>query len=508
MTNSTNDNQALGGRHHCAPHLRKYVLAAAILASSLGFIDGSVTSIAIPQIRESLGASFAQAQWVSNAYMLFLAAFMLVGGAAADRYGIKRTFGFGILFFIIASQLCALAWSAQSLIAFRALQGAAAAIMVPGSMALIVKNFPKTERANALGIWVAVSSMTTAFGPLLGGFLLAWGGNEIWRWIFIINLPLGGLALALLWSRVPSDVPKSKTPLDWQGSVLATLCLAALATGLTFLGERHDQGLAAYLLIGGLLLGVLAIWWEKRNAHPMVDLTLFQSKAFSGANIITFALWMGLGAVFFYLPTVLVIAWGMSEVYAGGALFPFALTIAFVSSFVGRYVDRYGPKPFLVIGALASALAYLIIGYGLLSTDYWFGIIPGIMVMGISLGFSASPISTAVMASAGEENTGAASGINNMVSRMASLFGVAGLGALLSYIYTKTISQSSMDVLVQEKMLEAGFGERLTGALYQVTIAELQASAMNGALATVCFTLVVISLGAAIVSWMTQEGPN
>lgn len=508
MTNSTLDNQTSNGRHHCAPHLRKYVLATAILASALGFIDGSVISIAIPQIRESLGASFAQAQWVSNAYMLFLAAFMLVGGAAADRYGIKRTFGFGILLFIIASQFCALAWSPQSLIVFRAVQGAAAAIMVPGSMALIGKNFPKENRAKALGVWVAASSMTTAFGPLLGGFLLSWGGDEIWRWIFIVNLPLGGLALVLLWWHVPSDAPKSKTPLDWQGSVLATLCLAALATGLTFLGERHDQGLATYLLIGGLVLAVLAIWWEKRNAHPMVDLTLFQSKAFSGANIITFALWMGLGAVFFYLPTVLVVAWGMSEAYAGGALFPFALVISIVSSFVGRYVDRYGPKPFLVAGAIASTLAYLIIGYGLLGTDYWFGIIPGIMMMGVSLGLSASPISSAVMASAGEENTGAASGINNMVARMANLFGVAGLGALLSFFYIRTIVESPLDALVKDKMLEAEFGERLTGALYQVATAQLQASAMNGALATVCFVLTAVSLGAAIVAWLSQEGSD
>ncbi|MFD0915087.1 MFS transporter [Pseudahrensia aquimaris] len=489
--------------HHCAPDKRKYVLITAILASALGFIDGSIVSIAIPQIRQSLDASFAQAQWVHNAYILFLAAFILVGGAAGDRFGIRRTFGFGIGLFIAASQLCAVAWSPESLIVFRMLQGMGAAIMVPGSMSIIARNFPREERGKALGIWVAASSITTSMGPLLGGLLLSQADGEIWRFIFAINLPLGGLALALLWWQVPNDAPRERKRLDLMGAVLVTLSLGAIAGGLTLYGEAGG-GLGSLVIFGtGLVLLVFALLWEWRTPHAMIDLALFTERTFWGGNVFTFLVWMGLGTLFFYLPMTVVVGWQMSEFYAGLMFLPFSAVIATLSPIVGRYVDKLGPRPFLIAGGIFSVIGYASMSRAVWVQDYWYGVLPSQFLIGISLGLAGSTVAVAVLSAVPDDKSGVASGINNMVARMSGLIGVAALGILVAAVYVASVMESGLPADIAAMVAQAGFGERLTGGLYQISTQTAQTLGMNAAVATLCATLSVLSFVGVVVAWFT-----
>ena len=490
---------------NCPPERRKYVLIAAILASAMGFIDGSVVAIAVPKIRDSLDASFVQVQWVTAGYYLFMAAPMLVAGAAGDRFGIRRTFGIGIGLFIVASLLCALAWSAETLIAFRCLQGLGASIMVPGSMAIISRNYPRDVRGAALGTWVAASSITTVCGPFVGGILLTEGSEEAWRLIFAINLPLGGLALLLVFLKVPRDEPRERVPMDMIGAVLAILAMGSLAFGLSLIGEpgQATNGIAAIVFGLAGMLGTI-LWWL-RTTHPMIDLDLFRSRAFAGANLMTFAVWVGLGAVLFYLPMVLVTGWSMNELEAAATLLPFGLTIAAMSRFTGKLADQYGVRLFLSAGPLVSALGYLWLAVGLWQQNYWLGIIPAIGLLGLSLGLLASPLSAAVMSAVDDDKAGQASGINNVVSRFSVLLAIAGLGALASATYASFVRKSGLDATVVDLMVSAGFGERLTGALYQVTTQQIQQDGMNHALAIMCLVVSGSCVFGGLVGWFTQD---
>lgn len=495
--------------HFCPPEQRKYVLIVAIMASAMGFVDSSIVAIAIPQMRVSLDASFSQAQWLTNAYILFLSALMLLGGAAGDRYGLRRAFAFGILLFVAASLLCAMAWSAESLIFFRALQGIGAAIMIPGSMAIISRNYPRAERGRALGIWVSASAMTTGLGPLIGGVVLSAGHAEIWRWIFAINLPFGLLALLILFARVPNDKPKAKVPLDLAGAVLVTLSLASLALGLTLLGEGKDEGLSGLafpLILAGLVMGAVAIWHELRVAHPMINLRLFSSRVFAGANLLTFLVWAGLGAQLFFLPMVLVTGWKLPEYYAGGLFLPFSLIIAATSPFAGRLVDRYGPRLPLTLGPALAAVGYIAMAAGLYMQSYWFGVLPAIMLQAFATGLSASPVSAAVMLAVEDDQSGAASGINNMIARMSNLIAIAGLGAVAAFVYAMVVRAQGLNEALTEAMIAAGFGERLTGALYQVGAEEAQRLGMTTGLAAMCLIIAAFCIIGACVGWKTQQG--
>lgn len=490
---------------NCPPEKRKFVLIAAILASAMGFIDGSVVAIAVPKLRDSLDASFVQVQWVTAGYFLFMAAPMLVAGAAGDRYGIKRVFGIGIGLFVFASLSCTIAWSAEALIFFRCLQGIGASIMVPGSMAIISRNYPREERGAALGTWVASSSITTVCGPLIGGILLSQGGVEAWRLIFAINLPLGGIALLLLWLKVPDDEPRERVPVDLVGAFLAIVGMGALALGLSLIGETREFWLGLIAILSGLAVLAFTMEWWLSARHPMIDLDLFRSKAFAGANLMTFAVWAGLGAVLFYLPMVLVIGWSMNELVAAGTLLPFGLTIASMSRFTGKLADRYGARMFLSVGPAVSACGYLWLALGLWQENYWLGIIPAVALLGVSLGLMASPLSAAVMSAVDDDKAGQASGINNVVARFSNLLGIAGLGALASTAYASFVRGSGLDPAVSNLMVQAGFGERLTGALYQVTTQQIQFEGMNHALAVTCIVATISCVVGGLVGWLTQE---
>jgi len=423
---------------YCPKKRRRFVLIAAILASAMGFIDGSVVSIAIPSIRESLDASLTDAQWINNAYMLALSALILVGGAAGDRYGLKKLFSIGILLFVIASIACSFATTPAMLIAARAAQGIGAAIMVPGSLAIISKTYPKEDRARAIGIWAASSALTTAVGPVLGGALLSIGNPELWRLIFAINLPVGAIALYLLVARVPADEPVSDRPLDRQGAVLATLALGLLAWALT--GPEGEEGLpdAGHMLVygaAGLTALAAFLWAQHRTRHAMMPLRLFSVGEFSAANAVTFLLYFALSAVLFYLPMALITGWDIPEAQVGLLFLPITVAVAAGSGLSGRLVERVGPAPLIGGGAALVALAYGALALGFSWESFWGHIFPSMCLMGIGMAMVVAPLSASVMGSAPNDDSGAASGINNAVSRIAGLVAVAAMGGVASAAY-------------------------------------------------------------------------
>lgn len=496
----------------CAPERRKYVLIVAILASALGFIDGTIVAIALPQMRASLGADFAGAQWISNSYMLMLTALILLGGALGDRLGLRRTFSFGIGLFTLASIACALATTTPWMIGFRAIQGIGAAIMVPGSMALIAKHFPREERGRALGIWVASSSITTSMGPLFGGMLLSYGGPEVWRWLFAVNLPVGLFVIALLRAKVPDDKPMhggGLASLDWTGAVLVTLALGALATGLTWLGERVGLTFSLAALGVGFAILLVALWWEWRmkagGGRPMVDLGLFAARPFWGANLFTFLLWSSIGASVFFLPMLVIVGWKLPESMAGSMFLAFSAMISITSFAVGRMTHKFGTRFFLTIGALIVAIGHLVVAYAAAVQSYYGVLLPGLAILGLGIGLSASPLSTAIVNTVDEDHQGEASGINNMVSRMAQLYAVAGLGALVAYVYRLIIEGSDLPNDVQLAMVEQGFGERLVGGLYQIATVEVQEVAMTHATVVLFLALAILAVLSSVVALLTQE---
>ncbi len=423
---------------YCPQRRRRLVLIAAILASAMGFIDGTVVSIAIPAIRSSLGASLTEAQWINNAYMLALSALILVGGAAGDKYGLRRLFSVGIALFVLASIACAVAPGPQFLIGARALQGIGAAIMVPGSLAIISKTYPQEERARAIGIWAASSALTTAIGPVLGGALLSTGQDEIWRLIFAINLPVGAIALYMLLARVPDDAPVSDVSLDRHGAVLATLSLGLIAWALT--GPEGEEGLAGagHILLYGLpgaLLFVVFLLWEQRADHPMMPLRLFAIGEFSAANAVTFLLYFSLSAVFFYLPMALITGWDLPEVQVSVLYLPITVAIAAGSNLMGRLINRTGPAPLIGGGCALVAVAYASLAFGFDWQNFWGHLLPSMCLMGIGMMMVVTPLSASVMGSAPSEDAGAASGINNAVSRVAGLVAVAAMGGVAAATY-------------------------------------------------------------------------
>ncbi|MEL6751385.1 MAG: MFS transporter, partial [Pseudomonadota bacterium] len=325
--------------------------------------------------------------------------------------------------------------------------------------------------------------------------------------------PLGALALWLLLAKVPADRGDTSHPLDYTGAVLTTAALVALALGLTLLGGA-GAGLDVYTTpLGGAwgvlalaaLLTAVALWVEHRKADPMIELSLFRSPAFAGANASTLLIYTALGATLFFLPMLLVVGWGLSEAYAGGIFLPFSLLIAGLSPLVGKYGDANGPRLPLTLGPLFTALGLFWMGWSAFGQNYWWGVVPAVLLMGTGMGITVSPLSTAVMQSVEDRQTGQASGINNMVARMANLVAIAGFGALVSVLFARFVEGSELPAELASLLVDAGFGERLTGALYQVAVVDVQAQAMNGAFAWTCFATAGLCIVAAAIGWLTQK---
>ena len=481
----------------CPQTQRKFVLVAAILASALGFIDGSILAIAMPALRVDLGASLAEAQWISNAYALTLSALILAGGAAGDRFGLRRAFVAGIALFIAASLACALAPTPVMLIIFRAIQGIGAAIMVPGSLAIIAKAYPKKERGRAIGIWAAASALTTALGPVLGGFVLTTFGNSIWRAIFAINLPLGLISIYLLLAKIPADRPTEKRSLDLGGAALATLAFGSLAYGLTAMNAEGGGMLSGPAIIAGAVLLFVFILYERWQREPMIDLSLFRIRAFAGANLATFFLYFALSANLFYLPMLLIAGWGLSEAEVGFIFLPLSVSIALLSGPIGQWSDRIGPRFPIASGSLVVAIAFA--GLAMMTHagihNFWTGAFPLMALMGLGMAQVVSPLSTAVMTSVEDKDTGAASGINNAVSRVGGLIAVAAMGSLAAIVYARMTNGAGVP----------GFGEPPASEL-AAPINAIRVAASDSAFAAVAVITTLLCLLSSVTAWFTVPG--
>lgn len=417
-----------GGR--CAERDRPWVLATTILASAMAFIDGSVITIALPVVQRDFGAGMGALQWVVNGYTLFLGALILVGGAAGDRFGRRRLFVLGTILFAAASLGCALAPGVPALIGARAAQGMGAALMVPQSLAIISAAFPRAERGRAIGTWAGASALTTALGPVVGGFLVDTLG---WRAAFWMNLPLSAMVVVLAWRYVPESRMPRDGPLDWAGGLLAVVAAAALTLGLTALGQPGGGIIAAGLVMLGIGATLAFLRVERTAELPLVPLELFASRMFWGANLLTLFLYGALTGVLFLLPFELIVRRGMSASAVGLVMLPLGLIIGIFARSAGSLSDRLGVRLMLAGGAALVALAAGWLSMALESL--WAGVVLPLVLLACGMALVVAPLTTAVMNAAPDARAGAASGINNAASRLAGLFSVALVGAVTALVY-------------------------------------------------------------------------
>jgi EmrB/QacA subfamily drug resistance transporter len=481
----------------CPVERRHVVLVAAILASSMGFIDGSVVALAMPAIRADIGGSLIDAQWITNAYMLFLSSLVLIGGASGDVFGVRNIFAGGVALFMAASLLCALSPDISTLIAIRALQGIGAAFMVPGSLAIIAKAYPADSRGAAIGTWAAFSSLTTAMGPVLGGVVLSLGPAAMWRAIFAINVPIGLVVLALLFFKVPLDRPGSGRRLDLPGAVLATLGLGLLSWGLTAFGvPTSEQQLPPLLwLASGAAAFAAFILWECFARAPMVKLALFRSPTFSGANLYTLVLFFAFNAVLFFLPMTVVSGWRIPEWKASLLFLPVSISIAAFSRLTGRAADRIGPRLFLTAGALLVAFAYAGLAMTMPLMRLWSVTLPLMVLAGFGMALLVSPLSSAVMNAVPDSDTGLASGVNNAVARAAGLIAIASLGAVAGLVFERMMGVSASATV--------SFGVS-PGVALGSAVETVRVGATNAAFAAVAMIASGACVLAALVAWFSQ----
>lgn len=417
-----------------------WVLAATIIASSMAFIDMSVVNVALPVLQRSIGASFAEAQWVVEAYVLLLSALTLLGGTMGDIYGRRLIFGIGILIFALASAACGLATTPAILILARVAQGIGGALMVPGSLALIAALIPQDRRGKAIGLWSACTGVMVAAAPALGGWLVH---ALSWRWVFLINLPLAVLALAILAARVPESRAGGGRGLDLPGATLATLGLGGLTFGLIEAGRHSFVSPPAGIpiLLGLVALG-LFIFVEARSDEPMIPLSLFRLPVFAGVQAYTFLLWAALQGALFFVPFRLMQVQGFGPLQAGTALLPFVIVVSVLSRWTGILVDRHGARLYLVAGALLTGAGFLLLMLPDATTGYLLGFLPGLLVMGTGMGFCAAPVTVVALNAAGPEHVGVSSAVNNMVARVGGLLAIAAFGLALAARFNHHLDQS------------------------------------------------------------------
>jgi EmrB/QacA subfamily drug resistance transporter len=450
-------------------HQQRLTLLAAIVGSSVATIDGTIINVALPAIERDLGGGLPAQQWVSNAYLLTLASLILIGGSLGDIYGERAVFALGVAGFGVFSVLCAVAPTIEVLIAARALQGAAGALLTPSSLAIIVAAFGPRERGAAIGSWTAWGGIAAVVGPLAGGMIV---DQVSWRWIFALNVPLVGATLALIFAAVPRTTRAAGRRVDVVGALLCVVGLAGLVFALI---EQPRYGWLSAAILVPLAAGVAAlvgfVSYERRAAQPMLELELFTRRNFSVGNLETLTMYAGLSILFFFLVIFLQQVAGYSALRSGLTTLPVTIVMFVLSRRFGMLADRFGPRFFMGGGPLIAAVGVLLLLRTGRETSFLTDLLPGLLVFSLGLSLTVAPLTAAVLADADEADAGIASAVNNAVARMAGLVGISVIGVVVASTLTgdsfaandESVRAFHMAVVVCAVLVAAGGAAGIVG---------------------------------------------
>jgi EmrB/QacA subfamily drug resistance transporter len=426
----------------CAVEEGPWILAVTILGSSMAFIDSTVVNVALPALQTSFGGTVVDIQWVIESYALFLGSLILAGGSMGDLFGRRRVFLVGVTIFAIASAGCGLAVSIRALVVARGIQGIGAALFVPASLSIISASFSAKERGRAIGTWSGFTAITTALGPILGGWLIE---HASWRWVFFINVPIAAVVIALSLRHLTESKGELQESVDWIGALMVTVGLAGVTYGFTESAKMRWSNAWVWgaLIVGGACL-VAFCYVEGHSRAPMVPPALFRSRDFTGANLLTLFLYAALGIFFFLFPLNLIQVQHYSATATGAAALPLILFMFSLSRWSGGLTARYGAKPPLIIGPMIAAAGFLIFALPSVGGNYWMTFFPGFVVLGLGMAVSVAPLTTVVMAAAGQNHAGTASGVNNAAARVAGLLAIAILGTVMVGAFSHRTNQNLM----------------------------------------------------------------
>jgi len=476
----------------------------------MAFIDSTVVNVAVPAIQTTFHATVVDVQWVIESYGLLLAALILVGGSLGDIFGRRRMFVVGVAIFAVASTGCGVALTTDQLIIARSVQGVGAALLVPGSLALISMSFDEKSRGQAIGTWSGFTAITTAVGPVLGGWLVE---HASWRWVFFINVPIAAAVIIISFWRIPESRSAVEGRVDWLGALLATIGLGGLVSGFI---ESANLGWRNPLVLGSVIVGLSCIVAfgvvEDKVTAPMLPLALFQSHSFSGANLLTLLLYAAIGIFFFLFPLNLIQVQGYTATATGGAILPLILLMFLLSRWSGGLVARYRARSPLIIGPLIVALGFVLFALPSVGGSYWKAFFPAMVVLGFGMAVTVAPLTTVVMSSVNQDRVGTASGINNAVARVAGVLAIAVLGVVMVKAFGFRLGNELAQFSLAPGILQELHGDEIQLAGLQVPVGlnpgmKIAIRESIGAAFVFGFRIVMLicaglSLASAAVAWL------